>query len=501
VTTTKNPVKRILIVGAGHVGLYVALRLRSRLRAGEAQVIVVDPQPHMTYQPFLPEAAAGSISPRHTVVPLRRELRGCEVIAGEVTRIEHSRRTVTVTPIVGPPREVGYDEIVVAPGSVSRSLPIPGLREQAVGFKTIGEAIYLRNHVLERLDVAAATADQQTRRRALTFVFVGGGYAGIEALAEMEDMARDALKYYPELTPADMRWVLVEATSRILPEVGPEMGAYTVKELSQRDMDIRLETRLESCVDGLVRLSGGEEFPADTIVWTAGVKPHPMLEHTDLPRDRRGAVTCVPTLQVVSAAGEVLPGAWSAGDCAAVPDLTSATPGALCSPSAQHAVRQARRLADNIVLALRGREPVEYRHKHVGSVAGLGLHKGAAHVYGVKVKGLPAWFMHRTYHMSRIPSLNRKIRVIVDWTLALFLRREVVSLGSLHQPRDPFTHVTPSVGAPPAAGARSVAATPPTGAAPTAGAAPAAGTAPTTVPAGAGPAVDDQAPGVRERVL
>jgi len=439
------------VVGAGHVGLYAALRLSRKLHKGEAEVVVVDPSPNMTYQPFLPEAAAGNISPRHAVVPLRRELRRCRVLAGEVTRVEHARRTATVQPIIGPAREVSYDHIIVAPGSVSRTLPIPGLREHAVGFKTIGEAIYLRNHVLERLDVAAATADPGTRRCALTFVFVGGGYAGIEALAEMEDMARDALRYYPELSQSDMRWVLVEATMRILPEVDPDMGAYTVKQLLKRGLDIRLNTRLESCVDGVVRLSDGDGFAADTIVWTAGVKPHPMLDSTDLPRDDRRRVSCAATLQVVDADGGVVEGAWSAGDCAAVPDLAVAAvskPGVFCSPSAQHAVRQARRMADNIVLVLRGGQPVEYRHRHVGSVASLGLHKGVAQVYGIKLTGWVAWFMHRTYHMSRIPSFNRKVRVVVDWTLATFLKREVVSLGQLHQPREPFTSASSEVGPP-----------------------------------------------------
>jgi NADH dehydrogenase len=332
----------------------------------------------------------------------------------------------------------------VAPGSVSRTLPIPGLREQGIGFKTIGEAIYLRNHVLERLDVAAATTDPQVRRTALTFVFVGGGYAGIEALAEMEDMARDAMRYYPELSAGEMRWVLVEATNRILPEVDRDMGAYTVQVLLKRGMDIRLGTRLESCVDGVVKLSDGDEFRSDTIVWTAGVKPSPMLDFVDLPKDDRGRVTCLPTLQVVDAAGKVVEGAWSAGDCAAVPDLTG-PPGALCSPSAQHAVRQAVRMADNIRAVIRDRDPVDYRHKHVGSVASLGLHKGVAQVYGIKLKGLIAWFMHRSYHVSRIPSFNRKVRVVIDWTLALFLRREVVALGQLHDPREEFVDATPRV--------------------------------------------------------
>ena len=433
---------RILVVGAGHVGLYAARRLSKKLRRHEADVTVVDPQPHMTYQPFLPEAAAGNISPRHAVVPLRQELQKAHVLAGMVTKVDHAARVATVQPIIGPSRDVAYDHIILVPGSVSRTLPIPGLRENAVGFKSIGEAIYLRNKVLEQLDVAATTSDPATRTRALTFVFIGGGYAGIEAMAEMEDMARFALRYYPELQPEQMHWILIEATQRILPEVTRDLGAYAVSEMRGRDMDIRLSTRLESCVDGVVKLSDGDEYPADTIVWTAGVKAHPMLEHTDLPRDDKGRLTCKPTLQVVDGVN-VIPGAWSAGDCAAVPDLTAEDPATtMCSPSAQHAVRQARVLADNIVAQIRGQQVHDYKHKYAGSVASLGLHKGVAWVYGVKLRGLPAWFMHRTYHMSRIPSLNRKIRVVADWTLALFLKREVVSLGELHEPRDPFTDAT-----------------------------------------------------------
>jgi NADH dehydrogenase len=422
------------------VGLYAALRLSRKLNSVQAEVIVIDPQPHMTYQPFLPEAAAGNISPRHSVVPLRRELKRCHIVSGEVTKVEHTRKTVTVRPIDGPVKEIAYDHIIVAPGSVSRTLPIPGLRERGIGFKTIGEAIYLRNHILDRLDIAATTPDAGMRKASLTFVFVGGGYAGVEALAEMEDVVRDGLKYYPELEQDEVRFVLVEASNRILPEVGPEMGAYAARQLQKRGIDIRLETRMESCVDGEVRLSDGEVFRAETLVWTAGVKPSPMLDHTDLPRGPRGHLTCNTKLQVVDG-DTVLEGAWSAGDCAQVPDLTN--PGAWCSPSAQHAVRQASRLADNIRAVIIGAQPKDYQHKYAGSVASLGLYKGVAKIYGVKLKGFPAWMMHRTYHMSRIPSFNRKVRVLADWTLAFVLKREVVSLGQLHAPREEFTHVTP----------------------------------------------------------
>jgi NADH dehydrogenase len=423
--------KRIVVLGGGYVGLYTSLGLLRKLRAGEATVTVIDPRSYMTYQPFLPEASAGSLSPRHVVVPLRRVLKGAEILNAHVTKVDHARKVVTVEPLEGPSYEVPYDEVVVALGSKARTLPIPGLAEQGIGFKTVEEAIWLRNHVLRCLDLAASTQDAERRRRALTFTFVGGGYAGVEAIAELEDMARYALRYYPQVRPDELRFVLVEATGRILPEVGEDMGRYTLDELRQRGLDVLLETRLESCVDGHVVLSDGQRFDSDTVVWTAGVKASPVLADTDLPLDDKGRLMCDADLRVHG-----LTDAWGAGDNAAVPDITN--PGSFCSPSAQHAVRQATHLADNIVKSLRGKEIEPYRHKHVGSVASLGLHKGVAQVYGVKLRGWPAWFMHRTYHVSRVPTLNRKIRVIVDWTLALFFKREIVSLGEMAAPREEF---------------------------------------------------------------
>jgi NADH:quinone reductase (non-electrogenic) len=421
----------ILIVGGGYVGMYTALRLQRKLRRNEARITVVDPQNYMTYQPFLPETAAGSLEPRHVVVPLRKVLKHCRVLTGLVTRIDHANRTATVLPLEGPEDTIAYDVIVVAPGSVVRTLPIPGLAESGIGFKTVGEAIYLRNHVLSRLDYAASVTDAEHRRRALTFVFIGGGYAGIEAFAELEDMARYATRYYDDVTPDDMRWLLVEATGRILPEVSVPMAEYTVQQLIKRNMDVRLSTRVKSLTGGHVVLSDGEEFDAETIVWTAGVKPNPMLTRTDLPLDEKGRLRCTPDLRVAG-----VEDAWGAGDCAAVPDLTN--PGAFTGPSAQHAVRQTKTLAANIVAALRRRKLVDYRHKYVGSVASLGLYRGVAEVYGIKLRGRLAWFMHRTYHVSRMPTVNRKVRVLADWTLAVFFPREVVSLGQLQQPRREF---------------------------------------------------------------
>ncbi|WP_405937909.1 NAD(P)/FAD-dependent oxidoreductase [Streptomyces sp. NBC_00726] len=422
--------------------MYTALRLqrklKQRLRSGETEIVVVAPEPYMTYQPFLPEAAAGSISPRHVVVPLRRVLPHCTIVIGEARAIDHTKRTATVTTLASGEDgtgalEIEYDELVLAPGSVSRTLPVPGLADHGVGFKTIEEAIGLRNHVIEQMDIASATRDPAVRDAALTFVFVGGGYAGVEALAELEDMARYTSRYYHNIKAEDLKWILVEATGRILPEVGESLGRYAVRELRGRNIDVRLDTRLDSCEDRVAVLSDGSRFPTRTLVWTAGVKPAPLLAATGLPLDGRGRLRCTAKLTV-----EGTEHAWSAGDAAAVPDLTAAETGRTTAPNAQHAVRQAKVLADNVTAALDGAPLTEYRHSYAGSVASLGLHKGVAHIYGRRLKGYPAWLIHRMYHLSRVPTLNRKARVLAEWTLAGLFKREIVSLGSLEHPRAEF---------------------------------------------------------------
>ncbi|MFD0369551.1 NAD(P)/FAD-dependent oxidoreductase [Streptomyces sp. NPDC059071] len=433
---------RILVVGGGYVGMYTALRLqrqlKAELRARTAEITVVTPEPYMTYQPFLPEAAAGSISPRHVVVPLRRVLDRCRIVIGEVHSLDHAKRTATLSTLATEEEgtgtvQLGYDELVIAPGSVSRTLPVPGLADHGIGFKTVEEAIGLRNHVIEQMDIASSTRDPAIRDAALTFVFVGGGYAGVEALAELEDMARYTARYYHNLKPEDLRWVLVEASDRILPEVGEEMGRYAIRELRGRNIDVRLGTRLDSCENRVAVLSDGTRLPTRTVVWTAGVKPAPLVAATDLPRDERGRIVCTARLTV-----DGVEHAWAAGDAAAVPDLTAEEPGTTCAPNAQHAVRQTKVLAENIAASLRGQPLKDYAHSYAGSVASLGLHKGVAHVYGRKLKGYPAWFMHRAYHLSRVPTFNRKARVLAEWTLSGLFKREIVSLGSLEHPRAEF---------------------------------------------------------------
>ncbi|MEU8923797.1 NAD(P)/FAD-dependent oxidoreductase [Kitasatospora sp. NPDC048545] len=435
-STTERP--RILIVGGGYVGLYAAMRILKKMRYGEATVTVVDPRSYMTYLPFLPEAAGGNVAPRNLVAPLRSALKQAEVLTGSVTGVDHARKVATIQPAAGDSYELPFEYLVVATGSVSRTFPIPGLAENGIGMKTVEEAIGLRNHVMAQLDKAESTTDEEVRRKALTFVVIGGGFAGIETIAEIEDMARDASKLYRTVSRDDMRFVVVEAANRILPEMGPDLGLWTKEKLEERNIEVYIETSMDSCVDGHVVLKNGMETDASTIVWTAGVKPNPVLSEFGLPLGPRGHVDTAPTLQV-----QGFDYVWAAGDNAQVPDL-AAGEGAWCPPNAQHACRQAVVLGDNVISGMRGFPQKEYKHKNLGAVAGLGLHKGVAILFGkYKLKGRPAWWFHRLYHGAMVPTFNRKVRVFTDWTLAMFLKREMVGLSQMEKPQLPIQEVTP----------------------------------------------------------
>ncbi|MFI5531666.1 NAD(P)/FAD-dependent oxidoreductase [Kitasatospora sp. NPDC051853] len=434
-STTERP--RILIVGGGYVGLYAAMRILKKMRYGEATVTVVDPRSYMTYLPFLPEAAGGNVAPRNLVAPLRSALKKAEVLTGAVTGVDHARKVATIQPAAGDSYELSFDYLVVATGSVSRTFPIPGLAEHGIGMKTVEEAISLRNHVMAQLDRAESTTDEAIRRKALTFVVIGGGFAGIETIAEIEDMARDAAKIYRTVSRDDMRFIVVEAANRILPEMGPDLGLWTKEKLEERNIEVYIETSMDSCVDQHVVLKNGMEMDASTIVWTAGVKPNPVLSNFGLPLGPRGHVDAAPTLQVTG-----FDYVWAAGDNAQVPDL-AAGEGAWCPPNAQHAVRQAAVLGDNVISGMRGFPQTEYKHKNLGAVAGLGLHKGVAILFGkVKLKGRLAWWFHRGYHGAMVPTMNRKIRVFTDWTLAMFLKRETVGLAQMEKPFEAFQEAT-----------------------------------------------------------
>ena len=425
-----NDAKRILIVGGGFAGLYAAMELERVARAGHT-VTVVSAENFMQYQPFLPEVASGSIDPRAIVVPLRRVLRHARIVVAEVLAIDHAARRVEARTTDGGRTTLDYDILVLTAGSWSRVLPVPGLAEHGIGFKTIQEAIYLRNHVLSRLDLAIETDDPDRRRRALTFVFVGAGFAGVEALGELEDLARDARKAYPSLRDEPMRWVLVEAGAQILPELPDDLARYAMDRLAERGIEILLNTRLSSAEGGLMQLSDGQVFAADTLVWTAGVKPSPLAELSGLPRDERGRVRVDAALRVVG-----VEDAWAAGDLAAVPDVTS---GRTSPPTAQHALRQGRRLGKNLAAGLmEGSAPEPFVWKNVGGVCSLGRYKGVANVMGIKVTGFLGWFLHRTYHLWAMPTVSRRVRIAMDWLVALLFPRDIAQLGSLEHPHEPF---------------------------------------------------------------
>ena len=405
-----------LIVGGGYAGSIVARRL------GRRGATIVSPENYMLFTPLLPEAASGTLEPRHVVVPLRMMCRHAELVVGRVTALDTTGKVATVDAIDGAV-EIGYEHLVLAFGSVSRVLPVPGLAEHGHGFRDLADAIALRNHVLRQLEAADAATTQEEQARHLAFVFVGAGYAGVEALAELADLVRDALRHYPGLRAAPQRWVLVDAAPKILPEIPTRLGEYAAAQLARRGVEIHVSTRLESADVRGLRLSDGTRIDTETLVWTAGVRPSPGLAGLGVPLDDRGRVPVDECLRVRN-----VEGVWALGDCAAVPN--TATPGRVDPPTSQHALRQARRLARNL-----SGDPTPYRYRMLGQVATLGRYKGIADVMGLRLRGFAGWFFTRTYHLYQLPLLSRRLRVVVDWTVALFFRRDIAELGSLGHPR------------------------------------------------------------------
>ncbi|KQR15933.1 NAD(P)/FAD-dependent oxidoreductase [Cellulomonas sp. Leaf334] len=429
--------QRIVIVGGGYAGFYAAWNLEKKLRPDEAEITVIDPRPYMTYQPFLPEVMAGSVEARHAAVSLRKHLRRTTVVAGEVTRVEHARRALQVRPADGDDVEIEYDVVVITAGAVTRTFPIPGIAEQAIGMKHVEEAVAIRDKLLTSFDRASVLPPGPERQRLLTVTFVGGGFSGVEGFGELLSLATSLLRSYPELSPADLSFHLVEAAGRILPEVTDEPGRWVVRALEDRGAHVHLNTQLVSAVGGHVVLSTGEAFDSELIVWAAGNAANPVVaQHTDLPVDDRGFLRVRADLRIGTVEAFV-PDAWAAGDDAAVPDIAVGS-GARTVPNAQHAVRQGRHLAANITAVLRGGTPKDYVHQSLGVVATLGLGQGVFQYRRLVVKGFPAWVMHRGYHVLAVPTWERKIRVLAVWLAAGVFGRDIVSLASVQHPREAF---------------------------------------------------------------
>ena len=402
-----------LVLGGGFAGSYVARLLKRR------GATIVSHENFMLYTPLLPEAASGTLEPRHVVVPLREMCPHAELLLGDIVGHDRAGRTVTVETLAGP-LEIGYERLVVALGARTRVLPVPGLAEHGMGFKDLADAIALRNHILLQLERATIHPEDPSE---LGFVFVGAGYAGVEALAELNDMAHAALRSYPALRDVPQRWVLVDAAPKILPEIPRSLGEYAARRLERRGIEIHVGTTLQSYDGKEAVLADGSRIPARTLVWTAGVRPSGVLPGLDLPLDDRGRVVVDATLRV-EGADDI----WALGDCTAVPNAK--TPGVFDPPTCQHALRQARRLTKNLTGEAR-----PYGYRMLGQVATLGRFKGIAEIPGLHLWGFPGWFVTRTYHLYQLPLLSRKLRVVVDWTVALFFRRDIVELSMLGHPR------------------------------------------------------------------
>ena len=416
----------VVIAGGGFGGANVARRLERTLPKQSARLMLVNDVNFLLYTPFLPEAAAGLLEPRHVVTPLREMLHRTYLRLGAITAHDPAARTVELRTHEGETQEIRYDQLVLSLGSVSRTVPVPGLDQHAIGFKSLADAIWLRNHVVETLEEANATEDPERRERLLTYVFVGGGYAGLEALAELQDFAADAMEVYPRARLHGMRWILVEATDRVLPEIDVKLADYAVRELRGRGIEIRLGTTIEAVDAESTTLSTGETVPTRTVVWTAGVKPHPSLRQLSLPLDERGRVEVDERLAVAG-----MDGVWAIGDCAAVPDASRT----FSPPAAQYAIRQAKVAAANVASELGIGEPRRYTYSSKTAFVNLGRYKAVGRLGRFTFSGFIAWWMARTYHLSQIPGMFRKLRAVIDWTVSLPFQRDLSEVGSIGHPR------------------------------------------------------------------
>jgi NADH dehydrogenase len=416
----------VVIAGGGFGGFYAARTLARLVPPHSARIRLVNDVNFMLYTPLLPGAAAGVLEPRHVVVPLREQLHeAVDLRLGRIVGGTPEHNTLQVENLEGRIEDLAYDQLIVTVGSVSRTLPVPGLAEHAHGFKSLPEAIALRNHVLRTLEHAETLEDGAARRGYLTYVFVGAGYAGLEGLAELQDFAADILDLYPRCRVTGIRWILVDAGPRVMHEIPAKLAEFAERELRGRGIEIRTSTTLEHVTEDHAQLSDGERIPTRTLVWTAGVKPQPVVAKLGLPLDEHG--------RIVSDAYMQVPGfdnVWAIGDCAAVPD--PARKGQPCPPTAQHAIRQGRLVARNVAAALgAGGHKRRFRYKTRGVFVDMGRREAVAMTGQLRWSGTPAWILARSYHLAMMPGIGRRARLLVDWNIGLLFGRDTAELGGV----------------------------------------------------------------------
>jgi NADH:quinone reductase (non-electrogenic) len=427
----------VVIAGGGFGGLYAALRLERRLPRHSARITVVSDENFLLYTPLLPGAAAGTLEPRHVVVPLREELEWADLMLARVTGADPGVNELYVRTLDERDETLRYDQLIVALGSVSRALPVPGLAEHALGFKSLADAIALRNRVLLNLEIAESLRDDASRREYLTFVFVGAGYAGVEGFAELQDYVNDTIDRYPRCRVVGTRWVLVEAQERIMREIPESLAEVASRELRRRGMEIRTGATLESMDERSALLSTGERLPTHLVCWTAGVRTPGVVGQLGLPLGRGDRIETDATMRVKG-----WDNVWAIGDAAAVPDPAKHRK-APAPQTCQHAIREGRVAGSNVAAVLAGRKPRPLRYRTLGVFVDMGQHKAVATVLGLRLRGFAAWFAARTYHLAMMPGMGRRVRIGIDWAVGLVFGRASAELGQLGHPPSLGTYLDP----------------------------------------------------------
>ena len=427
-TAQKAPPHRVLVLGGGFAGVETVKALERRLgRRDDVEVWLVNRDNFMLFTPLLPEVCSGVLEPRHVVAPLRGMVRRPSTwcITADVREIDLDARRVTVLGGDGDLHRLGYDTLVLALGGITHTFGIPGITEHAVGMKTLADAFSLRNRIVEMLERADLEENDDEREAQLTFVVGGGGFSGVETAGEVEDFVRRLRKrYYPKVEQAAIRTYLVELGDRLLGEQAPEMGEYARRKLEARGYRVMLQTAIREVRENEVVVARGEEqetIRTRTVIWTGGVRPAPIIAECGVETDKGGRALTAATMQTSR------DGVFAIGDCAVIPNVEDPA-GRPHAPTAQNAVREAKALADNILARIDGREQRPFRYTPLGQLASIGAHTGVGEVFGIRVRGLIAWFMWRGYYWSRTPGINRKVRVAIDWLLTALFGADPVQL-------------------------------------------------------------------------
>lgn len=419
---TKNPLQ-IVILGGGFGGAYTARHLEKQWRGrSDVKITLISRDNYFLMTPLLFEAASGVLEPRHTVNPLRPFLRSAQFVEGEIRGVDFEKRLVSVkaandTGIT----EFEYNQLVLALGGVTNLSLIPGA-ENAITFKTLGDAIYLRNQVIRLFESADVEKDPVRRKAQLTFVVIGAGLVGLELMGELTEFVSNVAEVYHNVRPEEISFEMIEAGPKIAPEFDEKLADYSGDLLKSRGVKIRTSMRVKAIHGSELELQDGQRIAAETIVVATGVSPNPLLAKLQVTKNPKGRADVDSTMRV-----KEMENVWALGDCASIPDAS----GKPYPPLAQHALREAKVLADNITAVIRGQQPRPFVYASKGTLAALGHFKGAGQVYGINIHGFLAWWVWRTYYLMRMPPWSRRLRIVIDWTVALFFRNDVVQLDQV----------------------------------------------------------------------